>query len=128
MVALHVGVLVGSVVEPVIAGRAFEPVRFSVCAVAVIAAQALRWWVIATLGSQWNIRVIVVPGLHLVTGGPFRFATHPNYIAVAVEVVALPAASGAWLTALAGTVLNALLMAVRIPCEELALGIRGTRA
>jgi methyltransferase len=128
MVAVHVIVVVGTVIEPVLARRTFDGVRFALCAIAVAGAQAVRWWVIVTLGSRWNTRVIVVPGLPLVTGGPFRFMSHPNYLAVAVEVAALPAASGAWLTAGIGSALNALLMAVRIPCEETALGLRGTRA
>ena len=59
------------------------------------------------------------------TGGPYRFLRHPNYLAVALEVAALPVALGAWLTALAGSALNGALMARRIPCEEAALGIRG---
>lgn len=123
MVAMHVALLAGCVVEPVATGRAWEPLRFAVGAAAVAAGQGLRWWTIATLGRRWNTRVIVIPDLPLVTGGPFRILRHPNYLAVAVEVAALPVAVGAWLTAVAGTALNALVMAARIPCEERALGI-----
>lgn len=126
MVTLHVALLAGCVVEPVVAGRAFDVARFWTGATAVAAAQALRWWTIATLGRRWNTRVIVIPGLPLVTSGPFRLLRHPNYLAVVVEVAALPLAVGAWGTALLGTALNCvLLMAVRIPCEETALGLRG---
>ena len=90
----------------------------------VATASALRWWVMATLGWRWTTRVVAIPGLPLVTGGPFRWLRHPNYLAVAVEVAALPLAVGAWITAIAGTLLNAvLLLAVRIPCEEAALGV-----
>lgn len=125
MVALHVGLLAGCVAEPVVMARAFDAVRFGVCAAVVAAAQGLRWWTIATLGRRWNTRVIVIPGLPLVTGGPFRFLGHPNYLAVATEVATLPLAGGAWITAVVGSALNGVLMAVRIPCEEAALGIRG---
>jgi len=125
MVALHVALLGGCVVEPALTGRAFDAARFGVGAAAVAVAQGLRWWTIATLGRRWTTRVIVIPGLPLVTGGPFRLFRHPNYLAVAIEVAALPLAVGAWATAVVGTVLNAvLLMAVRIPCEEAALGLR----
>jgi methyltransferase len=65
--------------------------------------------------------VIVVPGLPLVTGGPYRFLRHPNYVAVVVEGFALPLVHGAWVTALVFTVLNAGLLAVRIRVEDAAL-------
>ena len=128
MVALHVALLVGCVAEPMVTGRAFDAARFGMAAGAVAAAQGLRWWTIATLGQRWNTRVIVIPGLPLVTGGPFRFLRHPNYLAVAVEVAALPLAGGAWATAVACSVLNGAVMAARIPCEEAALGVRGARS
>ena len=89
--------------------------------VIVLLAQALRWWCIATLGHQWNTRVIVVPGLTLVRRGPYRLLRHPNYVAVVLEGVALPLAHTAWLTAVLFTVLNAPLLAVRIRTEQRAL-------
>ena len=123
MVTLHAALLVACVVEPVVADRPFQPVRFVVGALAVAAAAALRWWTIATLGRRWTTRVVVLPGRPLVSGGPFRFLRHPNYLAVVVEVAALPLAVGAWITALLGTLFNGfLLFAIRIPCEEAALG------
>jgi methyltransferase len=87
----------------------------------VVASQALRWWCIATLGHQWNTRVIVVPGLPLVSAGPYRWLRHPNYVAVVVEVAALPLVHTAWVTALVFTLANAAVLAVRIPVEERAL-------
>lgn len=84
-------------------------------------AQALRWWCISTLGPRWNTRVIVVPGLPLVTGGPYRFLSHPNYLAVVVEGAALPLVHSAWLTATGFTLLNLPLLAVRLRCENAAL-------
>jgi len=129
MMALHVALLAGCAAEPVVTGRAFDAVRFGVGAAVVAAAQGLRWWTIATLGRRWTTRVIVIPGLPIVTGGPFRLLPHPNYLAVATEVAALPVAVGAWATAAVCTVLNGvLLMAVRIPCEEAALGLKGGAA
>lgn len=118
MVALHTAFLVGCAVE----ARPFVPALGWPMVGLVVAAQALRWWVIHTLGPRWNTRVIVVPGLPLVTGGPFRWLRHPNYLAVVVEGIALPLAGGAWVTALVFTGLNALLLRVRIRVEERALG------
>ncbi len=87
----------------------------------VLLAQGLRWWCITVLGHQWNTRVIVVPGLHLVAGGPYRWIRHPNYVAVVAEGIALPLVHTAWLTAAIFTVLNIPLLAVRIRAEEAAL-------
>jgi hypothetical protein len=87
----------------------------------VLAAQALRWWCIVTLGRQWNTRVIVVPGLPRVTGGPYRFLSHPNYVAVVIEGFALPLVHSAWITALVFTLCNAVLLSVRIRVENRAL-------
>ncbi|MFF7177079.1 isoprenylcysteine carboxylmethyltransferase family protein [Streptomyces sp. NPDC008121] len=126
MVALHTGLLAGCLAETALAGRPFVPRLGWTMAAGVIAAQALRWWCVATLGPRWNTRVIVVPGLPLVTGGPYRWLRHPNYVAVAVEGLALPLVHGAWITALVFTLLNTVLMTVRIRCEETALGAAAT--
>jgi methyltransferase len=127
VVALHAAWLAGCLAEPALTASRFDAARFAAAASALVAAQALRWWTIATLGRRWNTRVIVLPGLPLVTGGPFRLLRHPNYLAVAVELAALPVAVGAWATAAGCSALNGLLMAIRIPCEEAALGLRGGR-
>ncbi len=121
MVVLHTGLLVGCLAEVLAAGRPFEAALGWPMFVLVLAAQALRWWCIRTLGPQWNTRIIVVPGLALVGGGPYRFFRHPNYVAVVVEGVALPLVHSAWITALVFTVLNAVLLTVRIRVEDRAL-------
>jgi methyltransferase len=87
----------------------------------VLCAQGLRWWCIATLGRQWNTRVIVIPGAPRVTGGPYRLLSHPNYVAVVLEGVALPLVHTAWITAIGFTVLNAALLRTRIKVENAAL-------
>ena len=121
MVLLHTGLLVGAVAEVWVADRPFLPaLGWSMLAVVVLS-QALRWWCIATLGNQWSTRVIVVPGVSLVRRGPYRWLSHPNYVAVAIEGAALPLVHTAWVTAAAFTVLNAALLTVRIRCENRAL-------
>ena len=122
MVALHTALLVAPVVEVVVADRPFLPWLGWPALAVVLAAQALRWWCIASLGRQWNTRVIVVPGAPLVARGPYARLAHPNYVAVVLEGVALPLVHTAWVTALAFTLLNAvLLLGFRIPAEERAL-------
>lgn len=121
MSAMHAALLVACVVEVAVADRPFLPWLGWPMLSLVVAAQALRWWCVATLGHQWNTRVIVVPDLPLVTSGPYRWLRHPNYVAVVVEVAALPLVHTAWVTALAFTLANAAVLSVRIPVEERAL-------
>ncbi len=121
MVVLHTGLLAAMLVEAFVRRPDVPGVLAWSMLALVIAAQGLRWWCIATLGRRWNTRVIVVPGLPLVQGGPYRFFSHPNYVAVVVEGVALPLVHGAWMTALGFTVLNAALLTTRIRVEDRAL-------
>jgi methyltransferase len=83
--------------------------------------QAGRVWVLATLGERWTTRIIILPGAPLVTGGPFRFLSHPNYTVVVAEIAILPLAFGLWQIALLFSVLNALVLFIRIRAEAKAL-------
>jgi methyltransferase len=121
MVVLHTGLLAGCLLEVWTGDRPFLPALGWPMLALVVAAQGLRWWCIATLGHQWNTRIVVVPGLPRVTGGPYRWLPHPNYIAVIVEGIALPLVHTAWITATVFTVLNAGLLSVRIRAENHAL-------
>jgi methyltransferase len=121
MVVLHTGLLIGAPLEVALAHRPFVAALGWPMLALVVGAQALRWWCIVTLGRQWNTRVLVVPGLPRVTGGPYRWLSHPNYVAVVVEGFALPLVHTAWVTALVFTALNAALLAVRISVEDAAL-------
>lgn len=125
MVLLHTGLLVGAVVEVPLLDRPFLPWLGWPALVAVLLAQALRWWCVASLGRQWCTRVVVVPGLPRVTRGPYRWLRHPNYVAVVVEGLALPLVHTAWLTAVVFTVADALLLRVRIVAEGAALQALG---
>ncbi|HYN39857.1 MAG TPA: isoprenylcysteine carboxylmethyltransferase family protein [Rhodospirillales bacterium] len=86
--------------------------------------QALRVWVIATLGRYWTTRIITIDGVPLVRRGPFRFVRHPNYWVVVGEIAVLPLAFGAWEVALIWSGLNALLLRHRIAVESAALAPR----
>lgn len=124
MVALHTGLLLACLVEAGVSDRSAPPALAWPMLALVLASQALRWWCIATLGRRWNTRVIVVPGLPLVARGPYRWFTHPNYVAVVVEGFALPLVGACWWTAVGFTVLNAvLLLRFRLPAENRALAV-----
>ena len=90
-----------------------------VAAYAVI--QLLRYWVIVSLGGRWTMRVLVLPGVPLVTSGPYRFLRHPNYLVVALEIALLPLAFGLVAFAVAFSLANAVVLAWRIHVEERAL-------
>lgn len=115
MIALHASWLV--LLWLTVGGRA---VNLPLLAVFVVL-QAMRVWVLATLGRRWTTRVIMLPGAPLVTGGPFRFVRHPNYCVVVAEIAVLPLLFGLWWIAALYTVLNAAMLWVRIRSESRAL-------
>ncbi|MCW2540535.1 MAG: hypothetical protein JWN95_2260 [Frankiales bacterium] len=121
MVLLHSGLLAGCLLEVWLADRSFVPVLGWPMLVIVFLAQALRWWCIATLGNRWNTKIVVLPDVALVSGGPYRGLRHPNYVAVVAEGLALPLVGTAWITAIVFTVANAALLTVRIRAENAAL-------
>lgn len=82
-----------------------------------------RVWVIRTLGPRWTTRIVVLPGAPLVSGGPFRFLSHPNYLIVIGEIAVLPLVFGLWQLALLFTLLNAAVLAIRIRAENAALTV-----
>lgn len=118
---LHVGWIAGWIAEAWLRGPSLSPEWMAWGAV-FLTAQLLRYWAIFTLGPRWNTRILVLPGLEPIARGPYRWLRHPNYVAVALELCAVPMVFGAWITALVASGLNAaLLLAVRIPAEERAL-------
>ncbi len=80
-----------------------------------------RAWVLLTLGERWTTRILVVPGEALVAAGPYRFMKHPNYAIVAGEIAILPLALGLPGFALVFSLLNALILTIRIRAENAAL-------
>jgi methyltransferase len=91
--------------------------------------QGLRLWILATLGSRWTTRIIVLPGEPLVVSGPYRYLSHPNYAVVAGEIALLPLALHLPVLALIFTALNAAVLWIRIRAEARALSsLRGQLA
>lgn len=121
MVLLHVLFLVACPLEVWLLRRPFIPALAAVMLVLLVLAAWLRWWVISSLAGRWTTRVVVLPGVAPVTGGPYRFLRHPNYLAVVVEIFALPLIHTAWLTAVVFSLANAVVLRVRIRAEEAAL-------
>lgn len=122
IVSMHALLLVSCVVEVWTMGRPFVPwLGWPMFAVVVIST-AVRWRCVSVLGRRWNPRLIVIPDAPLVSDGLYRWLRHPNYTAVVAEVAALPLIHSAWITAIAFSIANALVLTVRIRAENAALG------
>lgn len=83
--------------------------------------QVLRIWVLASLGRRWTTRIIVLPGAPLVRRGPYRLMAHPNYVVVVGEIAVLPLCLGLPWYALAFSLANAAVLAIRIRAENIPL-------
>jgi len=86
-----------------------------------------RIWVLVSLGPRWTTRIIVLPGAPLVARGPYRWISHPNYLVVAAEILALPLVFGLWRAAIVFTIVNAAVLTIRIRAENRALSASSGR-
>jgi methyltransferase len=121
MKLVHTSFFFSCILEVLLLDRPFLPWLGFPMLAASIAAQALRYSAIAALGLRWNVRVIVVPGMAAVATGPYRFLRHPNYLAVVLEMFAIPLVHTAVVTAAVFSALNLFLLRARIRLEESAL-------
>jgi methyltransferase len=122
MISTHALLLVSCIVEVWALGEPFIGWLGWPMLAVVLLSTAVRWRCVAVLGKRWNPRLIVIPGAPLVGNGLYRWVRHPNYTAVAAEVAALPLIHSAWLTAIVFSIANALVLSMRIPAENAALG------
>ena len=121
LVAAQILWLGGCAIEPAVRG-ALPPAVVSCTGLALfLAGQSLRIWCIRTLGSAWNARARVDPGLRIVTSGPYRWVRHPNYLGVLLELVGLPLAGGAWWTLAFSAPLHLAILQRRMRGEDALL-------
>jgi methyltransferase len=120
MVTIHALWLMSTLGEGLLRGPE-PPAWWPIPLALFLLVQPLRYWAIFSLGENWNVRVLVVPGGRLVRRGPYRLFPHPNYVVVAVEVLTLPLIFGAWTTAIVFSAFNAGFLYVRIRTENRAL-------
>lgn len=121
MAPVYVLVFPAAVAEHLVLDRHPAPVFAAAMGALFVAAKLLKAWAVVHLGGAWTMKVYVPPDLRVACGGPYRFIRHPNYVAVALEIAALPLAGGAWITALAAVALFSPLLKARIRSEERAL-------
>ena len=120
MVLLHSTFLVAAPMEVWFLERPLIPPLALAMLLLLMVAMTLRYWVVVTLGRRWTTRVLLTKEPRI-SAGPFRFLDHPNYLAIVLEIAALPLVHTAWLTALTYSILNAGLLRTRIRVEETAL-------
>jgi len=121
MKLIHIFWLIAMPLEVYIFDRNFSWYFFIPALVLTFFGQALRYAAISTLKERWTVRIMTIPDAPPVVGGIFRYVRHPNYIGVILEIMAIPMLHSAYLTALVFSVLNGLLLLVRIGAEEKAL-------
>jgi methyltransferase len=121
MVVLHAGVLFGAAAEVLLLRRPLLPGIALGASLVFSMALALRFWVIRTLAEHWNAQVMDSTSIGIVTAGPYRWVRHPNYLAVFLELLALPMIHTAWITATSAAVMHVFILRQRIRVEESVL-------
>jgi methyltransferase len=122
---LHAGWLGGCIAEA--AWRQQGPgllISLAACGLLVLG-QILRYAAMSALQERWTARIFILPGVPPVTHGIYRYIRHPNYLGVVLEVAALPSIFGDWITAIACSVANVVILCIRIRAEEAALEAAG---
>jgi methyltransferase len=94
--------------------------------VVFVALQMVRLWVMMTLGKRWTTRIIVLPGAPLITTGPYRLLSHPNYLVVIAEIAVLPLCLELPWYALAFSAANIAVLAIRVRAENESLSVART--
>ena len=122
MVTFHALFIISAATEAIVLRRPFPGFLGWTALLGALAAQALRYWCVTTLGWRWTTRVIILPDTPPVSSGPYRFMRHPNYLAVIIEIACVPIIHGCWLTASIFSTVNTALLTLRIRAEEAAMG------
>lgn len=126
IVTMHAAFFISIPAETILLNR-----RISSCwellLVIFAAAQLLRYWAIASLGTYWNTKIIIAPGHPLVVRGPYKYFRHPNYLAVITEIAVVPLIFSCYYTAIVFTLLNAAVLKRRIRIENDALRVGGNK-
>lgn len=118
MVLFHGGILVSAGLEVMAFHRPLIPVLAWSMALIFVLANGLRWWVIHIMAEHWNIQVMNSAEIGVVIDGPFRWIRHPNYVAVFVEMIALPLIHTAVFVASLGAVIHVWVLSRRLRVEE----------
>lgn len=119
-ILLHTLFFISIIVEGMVRNNLYIQLNYVLFTLFIIL-QIGRIWCIYSLGKFWNTKIIVIPGVHLIRSGPYRYVKHPNYIIVAIELIVIPLFFMAYVTAIIFPLLHILLLMIRIPSENRAL-------
>ena len=120
IVALHSLFLVALIVESFPWQLTISPTKL-VIFVIFLSLQILRYWCLVTLGEYWNTRILLIPGGHVVSRGPYRYLRHPNYWIVTLEFILIPLLLEAPITLIVFSVANFFILRQRVKLEEQVL-------
>jgi len=115
IVALHSLFIVSLIAEYYLTGG--QPISY-ICLALFILLLTFKWWVLSSLGTYWNTRIYRVPGAIAVKKGPYKLFKHPNYVDVVCEIAIIPLVFHLYYTAIIFSVLNAVMLSVRIKVEN----------
>ncbi|MFC4322729.1 isoprenylcysteine carboxyl methyltransferase family protein [Litchfieldia salsa] len=120
IVSTHVLFFMSFCIEVLLKGIELSQI-FPIIFTFFILSQFMRIWAIASLGRYWNTKIIIMPNAEIIKKGPYQYLRHPNYVVVTLELIIIPLLFNAYITATIFTLLNVLVLSIRIPAEEKAL-------
>jgi methyltransferase len=120
IVALHVLFIVSFIIEFSTTQTAYFSLFFLILYILLLSFKA---WVITSLGKFWNTKIYHIPGFPLIKNGVYKYIKHPNYLIVIAEIAIIPLVFHLYYTAIAFTVLNAIMLSVRVKEENKVLKI-----
>lgn len=115
IVALHTLFIVSMIVEYILRGTTLIDFIFLILFALLL---LFKFWALSSLGKYWNTKIFRVPGAGPVKKGPYKLFKHPNYFIVICEIVIIPMVFHLYYTAIIFTILNAIMLTVRIRVEN----------
>ncbi|MDB5139408.1 MAG: Isoprenylcysteine carboxyl methyltransferase family protein [Mucilaginibacter sp.] len=115
MISLHTMFIVSLIVEYILRGG--TPISWIFLGLFLVIL-SFKFWALSSLGKYWNTKIYRIPGVYPVKKGPYKFLKHPNYIEVICEIAIIPLVFHLYYTAIIFTILNAIMLTVRIRVEN----------
>ena len=115
IVALHTLFIVSLIAEYyLLGGKPMSPIFLLLFVLLLV----FKYWVLSSLGLYWNTKIYRIPGAVAVRKGPYKLFKHPNYVDVVLEISIIPLVFHLYYTAVIFSVLNAIMLSVRIRVEN----------
>lgn len=115
MVSMHTFFILSNIAEYY--WRGGQPISW-IALSSFLVVLAFKFWALSSLGKFWNTKIYRIPGVYPVKKGPYKFLTHPNYMEVVCEIAIIPLVFHLYYTAIVFSLLNALMLTVRIKVEN----------